>query len=95
MSKVYKKLEKIRTRALIKASVLNEGDFSSTSFISGFDCGIEAVIKVLKDKRNKYNSWLREEETNKLTKIANFTRTVSYVAHIKMIDELLKDLECM
>lgn len=95
MSKVVKKLEKIRTRALIKASVLNEGDFSSTSFISGFDIGIESVIKVLKDKRNKYNSWLKEEETPKLRKTANFARTLSYSAHIKMIDELLKDLECI
>lgn len=93
MSKVYKKLEKHRTRALIKASVVNEGDFSSTSFISGFDCSREAIIKVLLDKRNKYNSWLKEESTPKLTKTFNLARILSYVAHIQMIDELLKDLK--
>lgn len=93
MIKVIKKLEKRRTRALIKASVINEGDFSSTSFISGFDCGVESIIEVLKDKRNKYNSWLKEEETPKLGKTANFQKTLSYKAYIRIIDELLKDLK--
>lgn len=93
MSKVSKKLEKVRTRALIKASVLNEGDFSSTSFISGFDCGLEATTKVLIDKRNKYKSWLKQEEVCKLGKIANFEIITSYKVYIQVIEEILKDLK--
>lgn len=93
MNKVRKKLDTCRTKDLVKASALHDGDFSSTGFIAGFDCGIEAVIKVLLDKRNKYNSWLRVEETCKLGKTANFARTVSYGAQVQMIDELLKDLK--
>jgi hypothetical protein len=93
MSKVRKKLDSCRTKDLVKASALHDGDFSSTGFIAGFDCGVEAIVKVLLDKRNKYNSWLRVEEVCKLGKTANFERTVSYRAHIQIIDELLKDLK--
>lgn len=88
-----KKLEKGRTKGLIKASVNHEGDFSSTSFIEGFDCGIEATVELLKDKRNKYNSWLSDETKRKLGKTANFERVVTYKAYIEMIDELIKDLK--
>lgn len=88
-----KKLEKGRTKGLIKASVNHEGDFSSTSFIEGFDCSLLSTIEVLKDKRNKYNSWLADETKRKLGKTANFERVVTYKAYIQVIDELIKDLE--
>lgn len=88
-----KKLEKGRTKGLIKASVNHEGDFSSTSFIEGFDCGILSTIEVLKDKRNKYNSWLSDETKRKLGKTVNIVRVATYKSYIQMIDELIKDLE--
>jgi hypothetical protein len=91
--RVRKKLEKLRTKALIKTSVKHEGDFSSTSFIEGFDFGTESIVEVLKDKRNKYNAWLAQEQNFKLSKTANFERTTSYKAYIQIIDELLKDLK--
>lgn len=95
MGKVVRKLERLRTKALVKASVTYEGDFSSTSFIKGFDCGLESITGVLKDKKNKYNSWLKQEETAKLTKVVNLQKTLSYKNKIEIIDELLKDLRCM
>ena len=93
MGKIKRKLDKKRTRGLIQASIRHEGDFSSSSFIEGFDFGIDAIVVVLKDKRNKYNAWLAQERVHKLGKTANFERIVSYTAHIEMIDELLKDLK--
>lgn len=93
MSKVRKKLDISRTKDLVKMSALHDGDFSSTGFITGFDCGTEAIVKVLRDKRNKYNSWLKEERVPKLGRTASLGKILSYVAHIQMIDELLKDLK--
>lgn len=93
MSKVSRKIDNYKTKDLVKFSASYDGDFSSDGFISGFDCGVEAIVKVLLDKRNKYNSWLKEEKTPKIGKTFNLGRILSYVAHIQMIDELLKDLK--
>ena len=53
----------------------------------------EDFIKILKDTRNKYNSWLSNEQIPKLGKTANFERTVSYKAYIEIIDELLNKIK--
>lgn len=93
MAGVRKRLQKEKTKGIVKASIQSDGEFSTDSFVKGFDCGITTSIKVLKDKLNKYKSWLQDETKVKLSKTANFEKIVSYKAYIKILEELIKDIE--
>lgn len=93
MGTVKNKLEKERTKGIIKASIQSEGEFSTDSFVKGFDFGINTSLKILKDKLNAYKAWLQDETKVKLGKTANLERTVSYRAYIKILEELIKDFE--
>lgn len=93
MAGIKRKLEQERTKSLIKSRIKTEDDFSTDSFCKGFDSGVEATLEILKDKLNKYRSWLVIEETPKLGKTANFKRTITYRAYVEIINELIGDLE--
>lgn len=93
MAGIKKILEVERAKSLIKSRIKTEDDFSADSFCKGFDSGIEATLRVLKDKRNKYASWLAIEETPKLGKTVNYKRTITYRAYVDIINELINDFE--
>jgi|GEM_PF-5364486 len=70
-----------------------ENEYAKEAFISGFSARKEIEQRILKDLKNKYNSWLRNEQTSKLDKTANYERITSYRAYIKVIEEIKNKLK--
>ena len=93
MGSLRKKLEIERTKGIITSSFRLQGLASTDSFVDGFNCGVDTTLKVLKDKRNKYNAWLSEEVRIKLDKIVNIEKIKACKAHIWILNELIKDFE--
>lgn len=87
------KLEKERTKGIVKFCIKSENNFSVESFVNGFDFGINTSLKILKDKRNKYKAWLSEEIKVKLSKTANVEKISAYRNYIWILNELIKDFE--
>lgn len=61
-------------------------------FLEGFNSAEKQTVKIIKDLKNKYGSWLSTEQGNKLGKTINQEEVLKLKSKLELLKEIEKKL---